>query len=201
MFWKKNAERIAKLEEKIEALGRGVSEGNAQIGNMTQSMAQLQRSVREQGMSVEDLLEEWNERKADDDGVKERFREYAKDEQRLLELFEAYQDQFWNLRRFAEGKDEAWAAQISMMEKSLEHYRQMCGISIIGECGADVDYDLHEVIDVVETDEPGLERKVALIYQCGYLHKGRVVRKAKVAAYSAGNRAQSNGQDAAQDRD
>ena len=192
MFWKKNAERIAKLEEKIETLSQEILNGNVRMGDVSQSLGQLQMSVREQGMSVEDLLEEWNDRKEEEDSARERFREYVKDEQHLLELFEAYQEQFWNLKRFAEGKDEAWVAQVAMMEKSLEHYRQMCGISIIGECGVEVDYGLHEVIDVVETAEPGQERRVAQIYQCGYLYKGRVKRKARVAAYAAVSQAQSD---------
>lgn len=189
MFWsRKNTEQIMNLEEKLEtkleALGQKLSEGNTQLSDTARSLEQLQRSVREQGMSVEDLLEEWNERNAAEEDLRARLRECADKEQHLLELFEAYQEQLGSLKRFAGGRDEAWAAQIAMMENSLEHYRQMCGITLIGECGAEVDYDLYEVIEAVDTAIPEQDRKIADVYRTGYLYQGKVRRKAQVAVYA-----------------
>lgn len=200
MFRKnKQEELITKLEDRISALEQSVTAGNSQLTDIGNDLGRLHKAVSEQGMSVEDLLEEWNERKSDDDSVKERFRECAQDEQRFLELFEAYQEQFYNLKRFVSGRDEAWARQIATMEEHLEHYRRMCGISVIGECGVEVDYGLHEVIEAVDTDQPDLDRKIADIYRCGYLYKGKVKRKAQVAAYCVRDcEADQNGVEAAQ---
>ncbi|MBD5489868.1 MAG: nucleotide exchange factor GrpE [Lachnospiraceae bacterium] len=189
MFRKnKQTEQITKLEEKLSALEQSITVETTQLTDINHSLDRLQRTVSEQGMSIEDMLEEWSERKSDDDSVKERFRECAQNEQQLLELFEAYQEQFRNMKRFATARDEAWAAQITLMEKNLEHYRQLCGISVIEECGVEVDYDLHEVIEAVDTDQPDLDRKIAHIYRCGYLYKGKVKRKAQVAAYRVSSR-------------
>lgn len=192
MFWgRKGIERIAeleaKLESKLEALERILHDGNARLADTDRDLKQLQSCVREQGMSIEDLLEEWNERKTAEDMLSEQLRVCEKEQRLLLELFEAYQEQFRNLRRFAEGKDEAWAAQIDMIDDGLGRYRQACGIGLIGECGTEVDYDMHEVIEVIETGQPELDRKIADIYSGGYMYCGKVRRKAKVAVYALGS--------------
>ena len=148
---------------------------------------QLQRTVREQGMSIEDLLEEWSGRNTAEEELRTRLNECEDRERHLLALFEAYQEQIRNLKRFAEGRDGEWAAQIGLMEQSLEHHRQMCGISLTGECGSTVDYDLHEVIEVIDTALPEQDRRIADVYHVGYLYQGKVRTKAKVAVYAFGN--------------
>lgn len=193
MIWgRKGIERIAeleaKLESKLEALGQMLQDGNASLADMDQDVKQLQRRVAEQGMSLEDLLEEWSTRKTAEDSLCAQLRGCEKEQRLLLELFEAYQEQFRNLRRFADGRDEAWASQIDMIESSLAHHRQACGISLIGERGAKVDYDLHEVIEVIDTGQPELDRTIADVYSGGYLYQGKVRRKAKVAVYAFGRR-------------
>ena len=93
----------------------------------------------------------------------------------------------WNMKRFAGRKDETWAAQIALMEQKLEHCRQMCGISIIEKCGVEVDYDLHEVIEVRTTAEPNKDRLIAEIIDWGYLYKGKVKKRAQVTVYHTEN--------------
>lgn len=188
MFWnKKNTERIAGLEEKMEAkldaLTQRIADGNIRLDEMGGNLDKVLRLVQEQGMSVEDLLEEWTERTAETDDLRARLRECAEQERHLLELFEAYQEQFRNLERFARNRDEEWTAQMAMMERSLERYRQACGITLVGECGMEVDYGLHEVVGVTDTGQPDQDRKIADIYRSGYLYQGKVRRKAQVAAY------------------
>ena len=100
-----------------------------------------------------------------------------------MDLFESYQEQFWNLKRFADQKDDVWASQITLMEKNLKQYQNQCGISMIEECGIKVDYDLHEVIEVTETSQAEMDKVIADIFRCGYFYKGRVKKKAQVMAY------------------
>lgn len=188
MFFKRRDEELTKrLEEKFQALEQATVEENRKLETMNQNISQLQKSVQKHDMAIEDLLEEWDEKKSDEDNIKEKFREYENNERYLLELFEEYQEQFWNMKRFADEKDETWAAQIALMEKGLERCRQLCGISIIGECVSTVDYDLHEVIEVLDTTDPDKDKMIARIYRCGYIYKGQVKKKAQVSAYHAGN--------------
>jgi len=60
-------------------------------------------------MVIEDLLDTWEERQSTEDNAKKRFHEYEQNEQHLLNLFDAYQAQFWNLKWFADTKDEIWS--------------------------------------------------------------------------------------------
>lgn len=186
MFFKRWEEAFKRLEGKFQALEEGIASGNRKSEELGEKLAQLQTAVKKNDMAMEDLLEEWGERQSDEQEVKERFREYEQREEHLLQLFEAYQEQFFSLKRFAKGKDEAWAAQIALMEKNLERCRQSCGIDVIEDCDVEVNYDLHEVIETVDTEALDRDGNIADIYRCGYRYGGKVKRKAQVSAYRAG---------------
>ncbi len=144
---------------------------------------QLHSDVHKHDMAIEDLLDEWAEKKSDEDDIQTRLQEADRTEQLLLALFEAYQEQFWNLKHYAVSKDESWAMQISLMEKNLEQYRQNCSIRVIQECGVSVDYNLYDIIEAIDTTDPALDKTIAEIYRCGYVYKGKVRRKAQAGAY------------------
>lgn len=152
--------------------------------------SQMHSDVHKHDMAIEDLLDEWAEKKSDEDDIKAHLKEAGQTEKLLLELFEAYQEQFWNLKHYAASKDESWSSQISLMEKNLEHCRRSCTIHMIQDCGVSVDYDLHEVIEAIDTTDPSLDKTVAQIYRCGYLYKGKVIKKAQAAAYRFSDAAQ-----------
>ncbi len=182
---------LNEIKEGIHASEQETVAGNKQLEqlsqNLTQNFTQLQSSVRKHNIAIEDLLDEWSERHSDETYVKDKIKELTQNENHLLKLFEAYQEQFWNFKRFAEMKDEAWASQISVMEQNLEHYRLLCGIKVINEIGIHVDYDFHEVIEAIETADIQQDKLVANIYRCGYIYKGKVIKKAQIAAYRAKN--------------
>ncbi|MCI9378997.1 MAG: nucleotide exchange factor GrpE [Eubacterium sp.] len=189
MFFKdKDEVLLKKLGAKFQVLESGMASTKGQLEDLGQNISKLQTAIHKHDMAIEDLLEEWEEKRSQEEEAKEQFSAFKRERNAFLELFEAYQEQFWNLKRFAEGKDETWAAQIVLMERNLEHYRQMCGITVIAEYGTRVDYDLHEVIETVETENPVLDKTVADIYSCGYIYKGNVKKKARVAAYLAERR-------------
>lgn len=164
------------------------SQMTSQLENsINQKLNQLHSDVHKHDMAIEDLLDEWAEKKSDEEDVTARLQEAAQTEKLLLELFEAYQEQFWNLKHYAASRDEALTAQVALMEKNLEHYRRSCAISMIQDCGVSVDYDLHDVIEAVDTTDPALDKTIAEIYRCGYLYKGKVRKKAQAAAYRLSN--------------
>lgn len=184
----KNA--FQKMEEKIRLLENNLQKSenitvdkNNQVEIISQNVTNLQSTIQKHDMAIEDLLDEWEERRSDEEIVQKQISDCQKNEKQLLALFEAYQEQFFNLKRFADTKDSTWAEQIALMEQTLEHYRKLCGIVMIEECDIAVDYDLHEVIEAVSTTAPSKDKTVAAIYRCGYLYKGEIKRKAQVSAY------------------
>ncbi len=185
-FKKKNEDLLKNLDERLKTLEHGVDAGRGRLENLNTSIGKLQAAANKHGMAIEDLLEEWEERQSDEEEVREHFRDFKQGERHLLELFEAYQEQFWSLKRFADSRDETWASQIALMESNLERYRQLCGIVVIGGGNMRVDYDLHEVVETVQTDDLDLDKRIADVYCCGYIYKGNVKKKARVAAYRLG---------------
>lgn len=182
-FKKKDKEFTTWLKERFHKLETGIAGGNRQLADLNGNMEQFRSALQKHDMAIEDLLDEWAEKKSEEKDIKERFREYEQNECRLLELFEVYQDQLWDMKRFAGTKDDAWASQITLMEDNLKHYLRLCGIDIINECGVEADYSLYEVIKAVDTTDSGKDGQIAEVYRCGYLYKGKVKRKAQAAAY------------------
>lgn len=153
-------------------------------GQLESRLDGLHSDVHKHDMAIEDLLDEWDEKKSDEKEVQAQLQEASQTETLLLSMFETYQEQFWSLRHYADSnKDEAWAAQLALMEKTLERCRRSCAIDVIQDCGVSVDYQLHDVIEAVECADPALDKTVAEVYRCGYLYKGKVRKKARIAAY------------------
>ena len=89
MFFKKKEEAFfERMEEKLKNLEDGIAAGNRQSEELTEKIGRLQTTVQKHDMAMEDLLEEWEEKRSDEKEVKERFRELEKNESRLLALFE-----------------------------------------------------------------------------------------------------------------
>lgn len=153
------------------------------LGEVETHFTQLHSDIHKHDMAIEDLLDEWSEKKSEEDTINIQLKKAGQAEQQLLELFEAYQEQFWNLKHYAASKDESWASQITLMEKTLKHYQRGSAISIIQASGVSVDYDLYDIIEVIDTADPALDKTIAEIYRCGYLYKGKVRKKAQAAAY------------------
>ena len=179
----KTEEKFSLLEDILHKTEKEAAEQARQMETINLNIAGLQEKKQKHDMAIEDLLDEWAEKRSAKEMAQKQLSDYSQREKRLLELFEAYQEQFWNLKHFADSKDTAWAEQIALMEKNLEHFRQLCGICIIGECGTEINYDLHEAIKAVSTTDPSKDKTVAAIYSCGYIYKGTVKKKAQVSAY------------------
>lgn len=178
-------------EQTLQMLGQNLGQlensMNQSLGQLESRFDRLHSDVHRHDMAIEDLLDEWEDKKSDEEDVKEQLMEASQTEKLLLALFEAYQEQFWNLRHYAASKDETWTAQLALMEKNLERFRRSCAISVIQDCGVHVDYDLHEIIEALDTKDPAQDKTIAEIYRCGYLYKGKVQKKAQACAYRFSN--------------
>ena len=190
MFFRKKEleEFLTRIEKRFEILEekfqkQETSATDKQLEEMCQQIGGLKTAVQKHDMAIEDLLEEWEEKSSDEEDIKKRFRQSEQTEQELLGLFEAYYDQFFSLKRFAQTDNGALASQIELMEKTLEQVRQKCGINMVGEHGEAVDYELHEVVEAIDTTNPNQDKTVAEIYRQGYIYKGTIRKKAQVSAY------------------
>lgn len=82
----------------------------------------------------------------------------AESEQALLSLSMDFQDQLFALRRAAseEAEPSPWARQILLTEEKLRPSLEKSGLQPIGAVGEPFSYQLHESVQVTDTDDPAL---------------------------------------------
>lgn len=175
------------IEELLGMAGRAqpsLDRLGTELAGLRKIVNETKDSVDNQNMSVEDLLEAWEDRKDSEEQFHEQKKERKRQEDGFLQLFENYQDQFFSLKRLLRNQGEGWNRQLDLMDQQLEQYRKLCGIALIEGAGVPVNYSMHEVIGTVKTDSAEKEHQIADIQRCGYLYKGEVRRKAKVTAWT-----------------
>ena len=148
--------------------------------------AELQKFGKEIGrhnMAIENLLDVIEEEQERNRSGKLLERERKEEQDRLLSLVSVYQEQFWQMKRFFEERNESWAQQFALMEEELNQSMDRCGITPVDRTGVMVDYELHEVVQAVDTNDTARDRRVAEILSPGYLYQGKVRKKAKASVY------------------
>ena len=155
-------------------------------------LSELCAASNRHDLGITDMLdswEEWQERLEElNSGLIERYRKEAQEswsrEAALLKMMVAYHDQLFALRRAASlAAEDVWKHQMDLAEEKLSAERLLSGLEVIDRVGVEVNYDLHEVLGVVETDRRENASRVADVYSCGYVFRGKVFRKAGIVAY------------------
>lgn len=146
-------------------------------------LSEIQQDLKKQRMAVENLTDEWEDYREEENSWAEQVSHWKQQEANFLKLYEDYQEQLEGLKRYARTEDEKLSGQLELMEEKLEKIRQICGISRISGTGKTVDYDLHEVIRTVGTENSRLHELIEDVYQSGYIYKGKVRKKANVTVY------------------
>jgi len=110
--------------------------------------------------------------------------------ERILVRFLAVMDSF----NMAFANKETWDKVDDTWRKGVEYiYSQMnaifeeYGVKPVGEVGEAFDPNIHQSVDVVETDKKENEHKVAAVVQMGYKLGERIIRPARVNVYEYKN--------------
>lgn len=159
--------------------------------DLKKTIKKLRADLKEAKKQKEEYLTGWQKERAD-------FANYKKQEderrgvfseamrERILSRFLTVVDSF----NMAFANKEAWEKVDENWRKGVEYiYSQMnsifeeYGIKPVGEEGEAFDPNIHQSIEIVETDKKELEHKVANIIQKGYKLGERVIRPARVNVY------------------
>ncbi|MBI3888775.1 nucleotide exchange factor GrpE [Candidatus Nomurabacteria bacterium] len=159
--------------------------------DLKKTLKKFRADLKEAQKQKEEYLTGWQKERAD-------FINYKKQEderraifseglrERMLTRFLTVVDSF----NMAFANKEAWAKVDDSWRKGVEYiYTQMnnifeeYGVKPIGEVGEPFDPNVHQSIDVVETDKKELEHTVANVIQKGYKLGDRVIRPARVNVY------------------
>ena len=165
----------------------------AKLDATAEKLDALQHSVSSHDLVIQDMLDSWEEWQDGLKGTAERLEsamrlqqrgeldEARRREGRLLSLAVGYHDQLHALRRAASGSP--WEEQLDMAAEALDALRVECELQVIDAAGATYNGALHDVKGVAPAPSPEYDMRVADVYTCGYLHRGKVVRKAGVVVY------------------
>lgn len=159
------------------------SKGQESLDTLSKEIRQIGTDVRKHDMALEDCLDVLEEQREEETQSQKKIAELESGQEKLLQVLDAYQEQVWNMMRYAAEHDPAWVAQIDLIRNAVRGKQISGGISLIEETGVRVDYALHEVIEIIDTAEEERAQVVAEIYHPGYVYMGVVKKKAKVAAY------------------
>ena len=179
MFWSKGRKKTeeAVLEEVRDSLGqwRGLLEQMRQ--GQTEEAGKLAAVLEENRQAAQEEAEKKS-------ALEEQLQESREREEALLALACCAREQLELVtQRLME--DASWREQCRMLEQEAEKYLRDADMRETGKAGEPVDYELHQVLDAVDTDKEELAGTVARVYRRGRIYRGKVIRKAQVAAYRA----------------
>lgn len=184
---RKKDEKEDQFRQRIdEMLGKLLDEnmkGRERLEKLSEEILQNRADVRKHDMALEDCLDALADQQENETQSQKRIRELEDAQEKLLQVMEMYQDQMWYMRRYATENDPAWVPQLELSQGAVKRKMISSGVTLIDETGVEVDYTYHEVIEIRDIAETSKARTVAEIFYPGYVYKGVVKKKAKVAAY------------------
>jgi molecular chaperone GrpE len=101
---------------------------------------------------------------------------------RFLSVIDSFNMAFANKESW-EKVDENWRKGVEYIYTQMNAIFEEYGVKTIGKEGEDFDPNIHQSIDVVETDKKEMEHKVAKVIQKGYKLGDRIMRAARVNVF------------------
>ena len=175
---------IKEISEYLAGVGSVIDDVELDLGELSSGMERWEKTLQLQTDSVEDLLDTMDSQSRGEMELEQQLSEYKKKEKTLLELICLSRDQLWMVGQRLLG-DQAWEDQFRMMNQETEGALRNADLRETGYRGQQVDYELHQVLKAVETDEKEKGNTVAQVYRRGWIYQGKVIRKAQVAVYRA----------------
>ena len=172
-------DKISQDGEALDDCLTGISDDLDMLDN---GLEEWERTLRSQTDSLEDLLDTMEAQSRGETELQQRLSEAEEREQALLDLVSLTRDQLDMVSRRLSG-DAAWSDQFAMMSRESAKLLRNAGIRETGVVGEPVDYEIHQVLEAVETDKKEQDHTVASVFSVGRIYCGRILGKAKVAAY------------------
>ena len=172
----------SELFEQLQKISTSVSRHNTVIEDLIESMEDAQEEQKNTLAEMKKIINQ--EEKAEIASLKSS-------ENALLNLVEVYQDQI-HILELAARSDPSWTHQFYLVRQKLTSQLQSAGITVIDQVNVAVNYDLHDVIERIDTSDPNLNYCVSDVFKCGYLFNGIVHRKAQVSVFVLSQQTEHN---------
>lgn len=184
-FWenrKKNKENIGKIQLILDKLQQQNTFQEEQWSLQRENYQKLLTRQRKSETIIEDILqnlEEYRIAVEERNSIKER-------EKTLTGYVLNYDEGFHQIERMhceSEGEDSEWVKQLHKMREQLCGSMESSGLKIIKETGIPVDFTVHEVIGICETEQKEKNNRVCQVITPGAIFQGEVLNKARITVY------------------
>ena len=159
--------------------------------DLKKTLKKLRADLKQCKTEKEEYLTGWQKERADfsnykkqEDDRKAVFSEAMRERilTRFLSVIDSFNMAFANKEAWNKVNEE-WRKGVEYIYAQLNTIFEEYGVKAIGEEGESFDPNIHQSIDVVETDRKENDHKVASIIQKGYKLGERVIRPARVNVY------------------
>lgn len=185
--WEKELlERVDEINRCLDGQADTIASLEKNTDDRTQNMMM---QLKRHNANIDNLIDEMEEYKERQEQLFERTGVLRDKEQGFLKLFFVYQETLFSLKRVlcTENAPE-WTEQFNMIENTLGMHMAACGIGVIDGYDVPADPELHEVIEVKQTENGNMPASVAEVIRPGCTYMGKVVRKAQVVAERGGEK-------------
>ena len=163
-----------RIEEQLSKLIEGKEEEQRLLDALSGGVRQAGADIRKHNMALEDCLDVLEEQQEAETQSRKKIKELEEMEEKML---------VWNMSKYAAEHDPAWTAQLELTQEVVKGAESGCGIRSVDESDVKVDYTLHEVIEIRDTEEKEKSQTVAEVFCPGCIYRGVTRKKAKIAAY------------------
>ena len=101
---------------------------------------------------------------------------------RFLNVMDSFNMAFQNKEAW-EKVDENWRKGVEYIHSQFNTVFEEYGVKAIGEVGESFDPNIHQPVEMIQTDKKDSDHKVAVVIQKGYKLGERVIRPARVNVY------------------
>ncbi len=159
--------------------------------DLKKTLKKLRADLKQAKIEKEEYLTGWQKERAEfanyrkeEDTRKALFSEAMRERilSRFLSVIDSFNMAFANKEAW-ENVDPNWRKGVEYIYSQMNNIFEEYGVRPIGEVGETFDPNIHESINVIETDKKELEHKIANVIQKGYKLGERVIRPARVNVY------------------
>ena len=186
---KKEPENIEPIPAESEVLEFEFNEDGEE--DLKKTLKKFRADLKEAQKQKEEYLTGWQKERADfinykkqEDERRTMFSESMRERilTRFLSVIDSFNMAFANKEAW-EKVDENWRKGVEYIYTQMNTIFEEYGVKAIGQEGEPFDPNIHQSIDVVETDKKEQDHTVAVVIQKGYKLGERVIRPARVNVY------------------
>jgi len=159
--------------------------------DLKKTLKKLRSSLKQATGEKEEYLTGWQKERAEfanyrkqEDERRMHFSESVRERilTRFLSVIDSFDMAFANKEAW-EKIDENWRKGVERIYTQMNTIFEEYGVKAIGKVGETFDPNIHQSIDLIETDKKELDHKVANVNQKGYKLGERIMRPARVNVY------------------